>query len=211
MKTFGVIAGTPQDTRMGVEFLKKKGLDAVGIPTASSPEEQNLLQYQRAGALTQKVIDIIGEFHKKDINSIIIYCNSLSAALDLDLVKSRCPASTILTPLEAYRNLASRYSRLAVWAANAQCLKVIEGILYDSNPSIRIIGVTLLPMVSAIEKLLPPEDIFEEFGLSCLLPRNFRAEGLVLGCTHFPYLKEILEERLDVKVIDPMEELLTSI
>lgn len=207
-KTFGVIAGTPQDTKMGVEFLRKKGFDAVGIPTASSPEEQNMLQYQKADTLTQKVIAIIDEFHKKNIKSIMIYCNSLSAAIDFNLVENKYPSSNILTPLQSYRNLASKYSRLIVWAANAQSLKVIEQILYESNPSIRVIGVTLLPVVNAIENLMPPEDIFEKFDLANFLPKSFEAEGLVLGCTHFPYLKKILEEKLDVTVVDPMEEVL---
>ncbi|MDN5331342.1 MAG: glutamate racemase [Tepidanaerobacteraceae bacterium] len=206
--TFGVIAGTPVDTKMGVDFIKSMGFDAVGIPAASSPEEQNMLQYQKADTLTQKVIAIIDEFHKKNIKSIMIYCNSLSAAIDFKLVENKYPSSNILTPLQAYCNLALRYSRLIVWAANAQSLKVIEQILYESNPYIRVIGVTLLPVVNAIENLMPPEDILEKFGLANFLPRSFGAEGLVLGCTHFPYLKKILEEKLDVAVVDPMEEVL---
>jgi len=39
-----VIAGTPVDTKMGVDFLALKGLSASGYPVSSTPEEQSALQ-----------------------------------------------------------------------------------------------------------------------------------------------------------------------
>ena len=55
----GVIAGTPVDTQMGVDFISQKGFQAIGESTASSPKEQNLLQFLGPKKLTQKVISII--------------------------------------------------------------------------------------------------------------------------------------------------------
>jgi len=42
-KIIGVIASTPVDTQMRVDFVRKKGLEAVGILAASSPDEQKRL------------------------------------------------------------------------------------------------------------------------------------------------------------------------
>nr|WP_245523190.1 Asp/Glu racemase [Thermosediminibacter oceani] len=205
---FGVIAGTPLDTKMGVDFIRKRGFEAVGKPAASNPEEQSMLQFLNADALTRKVIAIIGDFQKLDIKNVMIYCNSLSAAIDLELVKHECSAVNIVTPLQVYRNLASRYRRLVVWAANGRCLQTIEKILYENNPAIQIIGVSLLPVIVAIENLERPETIVKKFDLADLVFKGFNPEGLVLGCTHLPYLKEKLEEIFSAPVIDPAEEML---
>jgi len=210
-KTIGVIAGTPVDTQMGVDFIRKKGLEAVGIPAASSPDEQNMLQFLKPDALTQKVISIIGDFQKQNIRKVMIYCNSLSAAIDLELVKQKYPDTNIVTPLQVYHSLASRYKRLVILAANGQSLKTIEKIFYENNPTIQIIGVTTLPVIRAIENLEIPEIIIDKFNLADLVPKNFNAEGLVLGCTHLPYLKEKLEQKLNVPIIDPAEKMLAEL
>ncbi|WP_148867889.1 aspartate/glutamate racemase family protein [Thermosediminibacter litoriperuensis] len=193
---------------MGVDFIRKRGFEAVGKPLASSPEEQNILQYQKADALTRKVIAIIGDFQKLNIRKVMIYCNSLSAAIDLELVRQKCSGTNIVTPLQVYRNLASRYRRLMIWAANGRCLETIEKILYENNPAIQIIGVSLLPVINAIENLDRPEAIVDKFNLAGLVLKGFNPEGLVLGCTHLPYLREKLEEELSVPVIDPAEGML---
>ncbi len=210
-KTIGVIAGTPVDTRMGVDFIQKKGLAAVGVPTASGPEEQNLLQFLHPDALVQKVISIIDDLEKQGINKVMIYCNSLAAAIDLELVKRSHPGTSVVTPLDIYRSLASRYKRLMLWAANGQCLAGIEKIFYERNPAVQILGISMLPVVIAIENLEPPEFIIEKYELAGLLPRSLEVDGLVLGCTHLPYLKQVLQERTNIPVIDPADEMLAHL
>ena len=39
-----VIAGTPVDTKMGVDFLTAKGVEAFGYPVAQSAQEQVVMQ-----------------------------------------------------------------------------------------------------------------------------------------------------------------------
>ena len=131
----GVIAGTPVDTQMGVDFVKKEGFEAVGYATASSPEEQNRLQFLEPKYLTLKVLDIIKDFENQGIYRIMIYCNSLSAAVDIQYIRSMQPKSLIVTPLDIYQNLATKYKKIILWAANGQCLSAIEHIFYQQNPS----------------------------------------------------------------------------
>uniref|UniRef100_UPI002D7F4FF2 aspartate/glutamate racemase family protein n=1 Tax=Oscillibacter sp. TaxID=1945593 RepID=UPI002D7F4FF2 len=55
----------------------------------------------------------------------------------------------------------------------------------------------------------PPEALVENCGLGLLL-RFFEdngAEAVVLGCTHFPYVKEALRKRTSLPVLDPAERL----
>lgn len=204
----GVIAGTPVDTRMGTDFIIKKGFDAVGCPTAANPEEQNLLQFLKPDALNQKVLNIIRDFENRNIYRTMIYCNSLSAAIDIEYIRNAQPKSLIVTPLDIYRRLALRYKKIALWAANGQCLAAIEHIFYEQNPSINIMGISMLPVIKAIEEGEQPESIIERYGLISMGFEKFDADGLILGCTHLPYLQPQLFKKLSVPIIDPAEEML---
>jgi len=195
---------------MGADFITKKGHEAVGMPTASSPQEQNLLQFLNPSALTEKVKNIIRDFQQNHIFRTMIYCNSLSSAVDLDYIRKSCFPSRIVTPLDIYGGIASRYKKIMLWAANGQCLAGIERIFYENNPSIDIIGISMLPVVKAIEAQEPPKAIVEKFDLAGRLFQN-QAECLVLGCTHLPYLKEDLQQKAGFPIIDPADEMLNKL
>lgn len=204
----GVIAGTPVDTQMGVDFVKKQGFDAMGYATACSPEEQNHLQFLEPEALTQKVLDVIKDFENHCIYRTMIYCNSLSAAIDIRSIRSIQPKSRIVTPLDIYRNLAIKYKKIALWAANGQCLSAIEHIFYEQNRSINIMGISMLPVIKAIEEGKSPKAIIDEFDLISLGIERFDADCLILGCTHLPYLQSELSKSLTFPMIDPAKEML---
>jgi glutamate racemase len=204
----GVIAGTPVDTQMGVDFITKNGLEAVGCPTGANPEEQNQLQFLKPDALTEKVLMIIRDFENQKVFRTMIYCNSLSAAIDIKQIRTTQPKSFIITPLDIYRNLASGYKKIALWAANGQCLSAIEHIFYEQNPSIDIMGISMLPVIKAIEEGEPVKSIIEKYDLISLGVEKFGADGLVLGCTHLPYLHSELSKKLGVPIFDPAEEML---
>lgn len=207
----GVIAGTPVDTQMGIDFVQKKGYEAKGIATGSSPQEQNILQFLKPETLIKKVIDIIHQFESEDIYRTLIYCNSLSAAIDLEYIKKACPKTKLVTPLDVYKKTAADYNNLIIWAANGKSLKTIEEIFYQQNPSINILGVSMLPVVKAIENLEPPELIVDKFNLAGFLLSDSEWQGLILGCTHFPYLSPVLEKRTNITIIDPAELMLQDL
>ncbi|HHY42888.1 MAG TPA: aspartate/glutamate racemase family protein [Thermoanaerobacterales bacterium] len=204
----GVIAGTPVDTEMGVDFVKKHGFEAIGYATACSPEEQNRLQFLEPEYLTQKVIDIIRDFETQSIYRTMIYCNSLSSAIDIKFIRSKQPNSIIVTPLDIYQNLATKYNKITIWAANGQCLSTIEYIFYKQNPAIDIMGMSMLPVIKAIEERKPPATIIDKFDLISLGIERFDADCLILGCTHLPYLQAELSKRLTFPIIDPALEML---
>jgi len=204
----GVIAGTPVDTQMGVDFATKQGFNAVGYATACSPEEQNRLQFLKPKALTLKVLNVIRNFENQNIYRTMIYCNSLSSAIDIKYIRSTQPKSRIVTPLDIYQNLAIKYKKIALWAANGQCLSAIEHIFYEQNPPINIMGMSMLPVIKAIEEGKSPKTIIEEFDLISLGLERFDTDCLILGCTHLPYLQWELSKKLSAPIIDPAQEML---
>lgn len=207
----GIIAGTPIDTQMGVEFVKGKGFEAEGFPTAANPYEQNLLQFLSPRKLTEKVLSIIKGLEELGIFQTLIYCNSLSSAIDVEYIRKQCTKTALVTPLDIYKNIANQFNHIVLWAANGQCLAGIERIFYESNPSIRIIGISMLPVINAIEKQADPDDIIEQFDLLSLCQKHSNNESLVLGCTHLPYLMSALSKKIAIPIIDPAEKMLQQL
>lgn len=209
MEKIGVIAGTPVDTQMGVEFLESKGIGAIGYQTANSPQEQHELQLLHRDKLYNMVVKIILEAKKEDIENFFVYCNSLSAAVDMDKV-SRETGAFIVTPFTAYYDIAKNYSKLLILAANGQSCAKIETILLEANQDLTMWSISALPLVKEIESRNPDNKIFNSLDLGKLLNwaeiNSF--DGIILGCTHFPYMKDILIKNTTIQIIDPAEKMM---
>lgn len=66
-----------------------------------------------------------------------------------------------------------------------------------------------------IEKKTQPEEIIKKLGLRDLF--NFfnnmegRPDGIILACTHFPYMKEEFKKLTDIEILDPAEDMIKSL
>ena len=188
-----VMAGTPIDSKLGAELLNSYGYDdVVLVPISNNPVEQTTFQ-----ALEDE------ELKEKDCDAIFVYCNSLSSVVDFDRLAEKMNIS-IITPMQMYRNLGLEYKYLAVMAANSHGLTGVENNLYVSNPRLRVLGLSMLELVKAIEEGNKPEQIVEDFNFKTLF--NYfeltNVEAVVLGCTHFPYIKKELEKITNLHIID---------
>ena len=207
-----VLAGTPVDTRMGVRVLEDHGLTGKPFPLAADPWQQTAFQISAPEEKAAAVRAVLDRARGEGCRRAFVYCNSLSGAVDFPPLAEET-GMRIVTPLEVYRDLAPRYRRLGLIAANAQGLAGIERTLYGANPSLELLGACLLPVVVAIEAELPPETIVERFQLAELAGwfRACGAEALVLGCTHFPYFRAALAAKTELPLIDPAEEMVKRV
>jgi glutamate racemase len=205
---FGVIAGTPVDTQMGVDNLTARGCGAVGLAASATPHDQGHMQVLAPGELTEQVLTLIHELSDLGADGIWIYCNSMSTAVDLPYLRenSRIP---VITPLDVYKELALDYKMLGVIAANNQSLAGIERTLQTSNPHCWPIGASLMPVVLEIEAAVSPEIIIRKNKLAGILTamQAMGGEALLLGCTHFPYMKKELAELEILPIIDPADRM----
>ncbi|WP_129596708.1 aspartate/glutamate racemase family protein [Anaerophilus nitritogenes] len=199
-----VIAGTLVDTKMGVDFLKEYGLDAGFFPISKNPKEQSTLQILSQQQLQDIVQNMVRKIKEQGYEKIIIYCNSLSCAIDMNYIQNE-ENIRMITPLEVYKEIAVKYKNIAVIAANNQSCAGIENSIQKKNIECNIIGLGNLKLVEAIEEKRSPQKLIEDFKLDQLLDyfRSVEAEALILGCTHFSYLKESLEELQKIHIIDP--------
>ena len=205
----GVMAGTPIDTQMGVEYIQSKGHDAIGFACSKDAAEQNEMQILHKEELLEIAINGCLDMVKQGAEGIYVYCNSLSGAIDMDKLKITVPVF-VITPLDIYKMCADKYNRLAVIAANGQSLAGIERTILAANPECTVFGAGLLPMVVEIESATPSADIYNNFQLKKMTD-SFVAIGcdaLILGCTHFPYVEKEITDGISVEVINPSDRML---
>lgn len=207
-----LIAGTPFDTEMGMDFLKKQGYESKAYPISKTPDEQSELQVLYPDKLTEIVIQKIKEIKHEKINNIYVHCNSLSGAVDMEKLKAEYKIN-IITPLQIYKELAHSFNTIGVLAANNQSTFGIERTIQEVNPKAYIIGVGMLPLVNAIEKKLSPKDIVKNFALEKIVDFFIKnnCEAIILGCTHFPYLYEELKSKSSIPIIDPAMEMIKKL
>ena len=199
-----IMAGTPIDSKLGAELLNSYGYgDVVLVPISNNPVEQTTFQALEDEERENIIVKIIDELKVKGCDAIFVYCNSLSSVVDFDRLAEKMNIS-IITPMQMYRNLGLEYKYLAVMAANSHGLTGVENNLYVSNPRLRVLGLSMLELVKAIEEGNKPEQIVDDFNFKTLF--NYfeltNVEAVVLGCTHFPYIKKELEKITKLHIID---------
>lgn len=203
-----VLAGTPVDTQMGVDFLAASGLTSFPFPLAANPRQQTAFQISSQTEKEAAVLGVLRDAMARGCRRIFVYCNSLSSAVDFTPLAA-ATGLHIVTPLDVYRTLAPQYRRLGLIAANAQGLAGIERTLLAANPALDLLGTAMLPVVLSIEAGIPPVELVERHRLPELATwfQQCGMEALVLGCTHFPYFKDALAARTSLPLIDPAAEM----
>lgn len=199
-----VMAGTPIDSQLGEDLLKKYGYkDIVKIPISENPVEQTTFQALDDSEREDIIVEIINKIKEQQCSAIFVYCNSLSSVIDFDRLALENKIN-IITPMQMYRNLGLEYKYLAVMAANSHGLTGVENNLYLSNPELKVFGLSMLELVKAIEDKNSPDKIVADFDFKNLFNyfEQTKVEAVVLGCTHFPYIKEELEKITKLSIID---------
>lgn len=207
-----VLAGTPVDTQMGVDVLTAAGLNGVAYPLSANPREQTMFQVSTPEAKYQFTLELLKRTMDEGCTKAFVYCNSLSSAVDFHALADET-GMKIVTPLDVYVSLAPKYKNLAFIAANAQGLAGIERTLMNSNPQLTTLSAGILPTVFAIETGMDPVELIRQEHLVELTEwfASCGMEALLLGCTHFPYFKKELAERVSLPLIDPADEMVAML
>ena len=120
-----VMAGTPMDTKLGVDLLKTNGFtQTISVPISKNPVEQTTFQSLEEEEREQYIRGVIDGM-KNDIDAVFVYCNSLSSVVNFDKLQEEYKFPMI-TPMQMYRTLGVVHNYLAVMAANSHGLTGVE-------------------------------------------------------------------------------------
>lgn len=206
MEKIAVIAGTPIDTLMGAEFIKSKGLETEEFPVSENPVEQTKFQSMPQETKELEMKKIIKTIKSKGIEKILVYCNSLSSAVDMEKL-SKEEEIVIVTPMDAYKKIAVNYNSVGVFAANNQGLAGIERTIVEKNKNCNVIGIGILPVVLDVEAKKEAKNIIADNHLDLAVEffEENKVEAIILGCTHFPYFEKELKKCTKLEIINPSE------
>ena len=204
MNKIAVIAGTPIDTKFGEQFLKRITNNKVlHYAVSKTPDEQNIMQLNNPKKLFSICLNKCLEFKTKGVKQVVIYCNSLSSAIDIEKLKEKTEIE-IITPLDVYRKISNKYKNILIIAANSVGTILPEKIIRERNKRINITTLGYLSLVNQIEMKLPPSTIFHSSGLNKILEfaKETNIDLILLACTHFPYISNILRQNSGIDVLD---------
>lgn len=158
--------------------------DTKNLPYGSKSKEELM-------TLASAAIDFL---LTKKVDIIIIACGTISSNCYQELKeKYQIPLYDIITPTKRYL-INSDYQNIGVIGT----VKTIESKIF-AIPEKKVLmkeTPTFVPIIESNAIIKEEKHILEE--LSCFR----KSDILVLGCTHYPLLKEVIEEKLKVKTLD---------
>ncbi|MDO5100304.1 MAG: glutamate racemase [Eubacteriales bacterium] len=166
----------------------------------------------KSPATVTKYADQIVRFLlQQDVKAIVVACNTASAfALEYLQEHYDIPIIGVVEPGARAAVAASRSGRIGVIGTTGTIKsRIYVKHIYNLNPAIQVFGEACQLFVSLVEEGWIDDEVTEAVArryLSTLLENDI--DSLILGCTHFPLLKDVIArvvgERVDL--IDPAIE-----
>jgi glutamate racemase len=176
--------------------------DSRFFPYGTKPREQVI---SRATALVEFL-----EAH--GARMVVVACNTASSAVFPDIERRvDVPVLGMISAGVKSAQLATRNRRVAVLStpgtARSHSYLRAMGLL---DPTVKMIELQSQELVNLVEAGSIEGQDMADYAANVLKPvREFGADTLVLGCTHFPFLTSLMEGILGpaVKIVDPSKEL----
>lgn len=144
------------------------------------------------------------------VKLLAIACN-YSSALIYEKAKELYPDIPIVGVLQEGAKLSahSPYRKLGILATKGTVrTRIYPKEVKKINPLKEVVQASCPPLVSLIESLAPEESIRPVLKNCLKRLKSKKIEALVLGCTHYPLVRALVEEELgeNIVVLDPAEE-----
>jgi glutamate racemase len=147
----------------------------------------------------------------KDVKAIVIACNTASA-FALETVKSEIdiPIIGVVNPGAEVAARTTRNGRIGIIGTEGTIQSgIYSEFLSKTNPKVKVIGKACPLFVPLVEEGLIDDPVTYEMArryISVLLEK--RIDTLVLGCTHYPFLRKVIRSIVgeDVILVNPAYE-----
>lgn len=142
---------------------------------------------------------------------IVIACNTASAvAAEILREESGVPVFEVIMPAVRVALSATKKGKIGVIGTRATVTSnVYEAMIKKSNPDIRVVSQACPLLVPLVEEGWLEKAETKRIVKKYLQPlKNEQVDTLILGCTHYPVLKNIIKARIGrrVKLVDSAEE-----
>ncbi|MFQ5798038.1 MAG: glutamate racemase [Bacteroidota bacterium] len=152
----------------------------------------------------------------KNVKMIVVACNTVSAvALDVVQRKARVPVVDVIYPSARAAVVATRNKRVGVvGTAGTISSKAYVHAIRQLDSAVHVVGRPCPLFVPIAEEGWSDHQVAELVAREYLFPlKSEQIDTLILGCTHYPILKEVIRKVVDggVALIDSGEALAAEV
>ncbi len=137
----------------------------------------------------------------QNIKAVVVACNSASTVLSEVKATQKIPTFGVILPGAKAAYATSKNQIIGVWATRATIHKdSYNQALIQLNPKIKTISVACPLLVPLVEEGLwdgPITTAILDLYLTQLT--GTKADTLILGCTHYPFIRQALEQRIQAQ------------
>jgi len=156
----------------------------------------------------QFVFEIIEFLEKKDVKMVIIACNTATAAgLKAARARFSIPIIGVIEYGAKSAIKASKNNRIGVIATEGTIKsKAYQKAIKSLNSNVLVFSRGCQQFVELVEKGKNKGKEVTEIAIQCLSPLlKEDIDTLVLGCTHFPFLEDVIKKVIGerVTIVDP--------
>lgn len=148
---------------------------------------------------------------KQDVKLICVACNTVSS-LALPVIKNhfRVPIIGVITPGVREAVYATQNKRIGVIGTSGTIKsRAYENQIKQLDPKVKITAVACPLFVPFAEEGWLKGDVVLDVARTYLLPlKKAKVDTVILGCTHYPLLKEVIKKVMgpDVALIDSAKQ-----
>lgn len=145
----------------------------------------------------------------KGIKLLIVACNTSSSVALSTLKKNlSIPVVGVVEPGARAAVAKSKSKRIAVIGTETTIKSnSYKKALLSINKAIKVKGIACPLFVPLVEENWLTGDVVTSIAEKYLSPiKKFRADTLILGCTHYPLLKKVIAKVVKLSLIDSAEE-----
>lgn len=165
--------------------------------------------------LRRYAIDIVKFLQSKGAKMVVVACNTSTAvALDVLIEKFPIPIIGVVKPGGRFAAQVTKNGRIGVIATELTIRsEAYKRAILAVNPSCTYFGQACPKYVPLVESGRFDGPEAREATKEYLAPlKKAGIDTLVLGCTHYPYLRKVIQEYLgpEVTIVDPAFETVTE-
>lgn len=148
-------------------------------------------------------LKMIQEFQKQGINEVIIACNTLCANVFDDLCQAfpDMHLSGVLEPTVSQLAGKNFHSVLVLATAKTIASHAFEKAIHKLDEHCQVYEQACPALVPLIEES-DDELALNAAAVEYVKPYKGKVEAVILGCTHFPLIREIVKTEMDISIFD---------
>ena len=152
---------------------------------------------------SKKIVDFL---IKKEVKAIVIGCNTASVCAYEELNQKYDINLYPITQIASNYLSGGNYQKLGVFATELTAKsKAYSSLINQTNPDIDVLEVSCKNWADFVEsECLDKDELGIEIEPEIIKMKEFSPDKIVLGCTHYPFLTNLLEKKYkEAEFIDP--------